>query len=250
MELTKFKVLTFDVYGTLIDWETGIVDSLKPLTKKLASRITNDRILELHAYHESITQFQTPEKHYTQLLAIVYKRMAEEWNIPVSWDECLTYGMSVKNWPAFTDSSDALRYLQKYYKLVVLSNVDNANFSQSEKKLGVKFDATYTAEDIGSYKPSPRNFEYMINNLDRLGINKNQILHIAESMFHDHVQANKFNLANCWIYRRHDQKGFGATMDPGNIPKCSAMFHSMKDFVNAHKTELTKTNTENDVSHD
>ena len=169
---------------------------------------------------------------------MVYKRLAEEWGVPVAWDECLTYGASVKDWPAFPDSAEALAYLKQHYKLVVLSNVDNASFAHSNAKLGVTFDAVYTAGDIGSYKPASHNFEYMLENLARMGIARDEILHTAESMFHDHAPANAFGLSNCWIYRRHDQDGFGATMNPGQMPSYDMMFHSMADMVAAHQTEL------------
>jgi len=238
MKLRDFKALTFDVYGTLIDWETGMVNGLKPLTDKISRSLSRNDILEAHAHHESSTQRYTPAKVYSEILAVVYKRLAEEWGVEVSWQECLTYGGSVEQWPAFDDSCDALRYLKRYFKLVVLSNVDNVSFAHSNKKLGVAFDAAYTAGDIGSYKPSPRNFEYMIDNLARLGIQKNEILHTAESMFHDHAPANEFDLTNCWIYRRHDQEGFGATMHPGNMPKYDLVFNSMAELVEAHKVEI------------
>ena len=239
MQLTDYKALTFDVYGTLIDWESGMINGLKPLTDQLGSSLARNDILEAHAHYESATQRQTPGKIYSQLLAVVYRRLAEEWGVPVTWEDCLAYGRSVKDWPAFEDSAGALQYLKRYYKLVVLSNIDNTSFAHSNEKLGVSFDAAYTAEDIGSYKPSPGNFDYMIENLARLGIRKHDILHTAESMFHDHAPANQFGLANCWIYRRHDKEGFGATMNPGEMPNYGVVFNSMADLVKAHQAELS-----------
>ncbi len=241
MKLTDFKALTFDVYGTLIDWESGMVAGLKPLTDRIEDQggeLSRDDILEAHAYHESTTQTYTPAKTYSDLLAVVYKRLAEEWGIAVGWDECLTYGRSVEHWPAFADSAEALAYLKDHYTLVVLSNVDNASFAHSDRKLGTPFHVVYTAGDIGSYKPAPRNFDYMLENLERLGIAKGDILHTAESMFHDHAPANAFGLANCWIYRRHDKQGFGATMHPGDMPSYDFRFNSMADLVAAHTAEL------------
>lgn len=238
MRLSDFKVLTFDVYGTLIDWETGMVDALGPLTSQVGRPLSRDEILEAHAFHESTTQAQTPAKRYSELLAVVYKRLAEEWGVAVAWEDCLAYGRSVGTWPAFADSAGALQYLKRYYKLVILSNVDNASFALSNQRLGVDFDARYTAEDVGSYKPSPRNFDYMLGQLARLGYAKSDILHTAESMFHDHAPANAHGLANCWIYRRHDQQGFGATMHPGDLPKTDFTFTSMADMVKAHQADL------------
>ncbi|NBR40948.1 MAG: haloacid dehalogenase, partial [Alphaproteobacteria bacterium] len=149
MKLNDFKVLAFDVYGTLIDWESGMVNALRPLTDKIDKSLSRDEILEAHAYHESTTQRWTPAKKYSDLLATVYRRLAEEWGVEVTWEECQAYGFSVRQWPAFDDSREALRYLKQYYKLVVLTNTDNMSFSGSNARLGVAFDGVYTAEDIG-----------------------------------------------------------------------------------------------------
>lgn len=238
MKLTDFKALTFDCYGTLIDWETGMVDGLKPLTAKVARPLTRNEILEAHARHESAQQLQTPAKAYREVLAVVYRRLAEEWGVPVSWSECVAYGRSVGDWPAFADSAGALQYLKRHFKLVILSNVDNESFSASNEKLRVPFDAIYTAEDIGSYKPADRNFDYMLDKLASLGIQKHEILHTAESMFHDHGPANRHGLASCWIFRRHGQEGFGATMHPGDMPKYDFRFTSMADLAKAHQDAL------------
>jgi 2-haloacid dehalogenase len=238
MKLTAFKALTFDCYGTLIDWESGMIEAMKPLTDKVGRALSRDDILEAHARHESSQQLQTPAKLYRDLLPIVYRRLAEEWGVTASWAECVAYGRSVGDWPAFVDSAGALQYLKRHYKLAILSNVDNESFAASNKKLKVDFDAIYTAEDIGSYKPSDRNFDYMLEKLKTLGIEKNEILHTAESMFHDHAPANRHGLASCWIYRRHDQKGFGATVNPAEMPKYDFRFNSMADLVKAHQSDL------------
>jgi 2-haloacid dehalogenase len=238
MRLTDFKALTFDCYGTLIDWESGMMDALRPLTGKLNAPLPRNAVLEAHARHESTQQIQTPGMRYRELLAIVYKRLAEEWGVAVSWSECVAYGLSVRDWPAFPDSAGALQYLKKHYKLAILSNVDNESFSFSNQKLGVSFDAIYTAEDIGSYKPALGNFEYMVDRLKSIGVQQNEILHTAESMFHDHKPANQVGLASCWIYRRHNDQGFGATMNPGAMPKYDFRFTSMAELAKAHQEQL------------
>lgn len=238
MQLQDFDALTFDVYGTLIDWESGMIAGLRPLTDR-AGALSRNEILQAHAFHESTAQAQTPHMRYDRLLAVVYKRLAEEWGVAATWEDALAYGRSVRDWPAFADTADALRYLKQHFKLVVLSNVDNDSFAFSNAKLGVTFDAVYTAEDIGSYKPAPRNFDYMIAAIARLGVPKEKILHTAESLFHDHVQAKAFGLANCWIYRRHDQEGFGATRDPGEQPRCDFLFNSMMELADAHRHEMS-----------
>ena len=239
MRLTDFDALTFDCYGTLIDWESGIAAGLKPLTDRLETPLSRDAVLETHARYESAQQAQTPAKRYSELLACVYRRIAEEWRLPVSWEECAAYGASVKDWPPFPDSAEALAYLKQHYRLVILSNVDHASFAASNAKLGVSFDAIYTAEDIGAYKPSNENFAYMLDNLAQTGIGRAEILHTAESLFHDHTPANRHGLATCWIHRRHAQEGFGATRDPGQMPRIDFRFNSMAALADAHRAALS-----------
>jgi 2-haloalkanoic acid dehalogenase type II len=237
MRLGDFKVLTFDCYGTLIDWESGIIEALKPLCTRLHKPLSRDAILAAHARHESAQQEQTPSMRYRDLLAVVHKRLAEEWGVPVPWGECVAYGRSIGDWPAFADSAPALAYLKKFYKLAILSNVDNESFALSNKRLAVDFDAVYTAQDIGSYKPSIGNFRYMLDKLKTLRVKRSQILHTAESLFHDHAPANKMRLASCWIHRRHAEQGFGATTKPHKRPKCDFRFTSMSEMVAAHRAE-------------
>jgi len=238
MRLGDFKALSFDCYGTLIDWESGMIEALSGLTSQVSPGLTRDEILQAHARHESEQQAQTPGKLYRDILPIVYKRLAEQWGVCVSWSECEEYGRSVRHWPAFVDSPGALQYLKKYYKLIILSNIDNRTFHDSNEKLQVEFDAIYSAEDIGAYKPADANFDYMKAHLADLGLEPGDVLHTAESLFHDHLPANRHGLAGCWIYRRHAQEGFGATMTPEELPKYDFRFNTMADLVKAHQEEL------------
>jgi 2-haloacid dehalogenase len=240
VRLSDFKVLTFDCYGTLIDWESGMIEALKPLTSKASPALSRNAILEAHAWHESTQQRYTPAKPYRDLLAVVYKRLADELAVKVSWEDCLAYGRSIADWPAFADTPAALQYLKRHYKLVILSNVDNASFAASNRRLQVEFDAIYTAEDIGSYKPDPRNFAYLLERLERMGVRKDDILHTAESLFHDHAPANKVGLRSAWIHRRHGDQGTGATMTPSEMPRYDFTFNSMAELVAAHQAETRK----------
>ena len=239
-KLTHFKVLTFDCYGTLIDWEAGIYNALKPLfTQACLGSRTRDQILESFAKHESDQEEQTPAMPYSHLLSLVYKRLAKELNASVTDEQANIFGASVPDWPEFPDSVDALRYLKKHFKLVVLTNCDRISFRASNARLKVEFDAIYTAQDVGSYKPSPRNFEYMLRRLrEDFGFDKKDILHTAQSLFHDHAPANRFGLAGAWIDRRHADKGWGATMPPPGTPTYDFRFESMAAFAAAHQAEL------------
>ncbi|WP_321812552.1 MULTISPECIES: haloacid dehalogenase type II [unclassified Burkholderia] len=239
MRLTDFKALTFDCYGTLIDWESGIVAGLAPLVSLVGRPLTRDEVLEAHARHESYQQRATPDMPYNRLLEVVYKRLAEEWGVSYTHEEAVEYGRSVRDWSAFPDSASTLQYLKKYFKLVVISNVDNDNFAFSQAKLHVPFDAVVTAEDVGSYKPSNRNFEYMLDVLSTLGVQKHEVLHVADSMYHDHEPANRLDIRSCWIHRRFEQRGLGATARTLAEPTVDFKFTSMAQFVKAHHEELS-----------
>jgi 2-haloalkanoic acid dehalogenase type II len=238
MKLGDFKVLTFDCYGTLIDWETGIHDGLGPLLAKRGLAQARDQVLEAFARHESDQQLVTPEMPYSQLLSVVYRRLANEWNIAVTNQEANIFGASVPDWPEFPDSVEALAYLKQHYKLVILSNVDRISFRTSNQRLKVVFDAIYSAQDIGAYKPSRKNFDYMLAHLHSdFGFKPEDVLHTAQSLFHDHASANAFGLASAWIDRRHAQEGWGATMPPPGTPRVDFHFKSMADLVQAHRAE-------------
>lgn len=238
MKLGDFRAITFDCYGTLIDWETGILAGLRPLAAKAGGKLGDDAILETFARHEAAQEAETPDMIYAKLLSLVHARIAKEWGVTTTPEENARFGASVPDWPAFPDSADALRYLKQHFRLGILSNVDRDSFRGSNKRLGVEFDWIVTAEDVGSYKPSLRNFERLIATLAADGIAKNQILHAAESLFHDHVPANRIGLASAWVFRRHDKEGFGATSRPAEMPHVDFRFNSLAEMAEAHRREI------------
>jgi len=234
MKLTDFKVLTFDCYGTLIDWETGLWQALEPLAT--AAGKSRDEALADYAQEESAQQQDTPGMLYRDLLTAVHRRLAAAWKVDASDEINARFGASVPNWPAFDDLPAALVTLQKRYKLVVLSNVDRQSFAGSNKRLGVTFDAIYTAEDIGSYKPDPRNFDYLLEHLKQdFGFEHGDILHTAQSLHHDHVPASRIGLARCWIDRQHlrDGGGAGVTKVPEEWPEPHFYFTTLSEMAEA-----------------
>ena len=238
MRLTEFRVLTFDCYGTLIDWESGIDTALQPLLGKAASPLPRDVALEMFARHESAQETATPSMIYSELLATVHRRMAGELGLPTTEAENRRFGASVPDWPAFPDSAASLQYLKQYYQLVILSNVDRESFKGSNRRLGVEFDAVYTAQDVGSYKPDVANFDYMLSRLKARGLERSDILHTAQSLFHDHGPAKRRQLASAWIDRRHEQDGWGATMPPPQGAAFDFRFASMAEMVKAHQDDV------------
>lgn len=238
MKLTDFGVLTFDCYGTLIDWESGIWSAMAPLVAKSRDPLPRDQALGVFARHESAQETETPSMPYSQLLAVVYKRVAAEWGVKAGNEEANIFGASVPDWPEFPDSVAALKYLKKFYKLVILSNVDRISFRASNARLAIGFDAIYTAQDVDAYKPSLRSFEYMLGRLAQdFKLQPQDVLHTAQSLFHDHGPANRMGLASAWIDRRHARKGWGATLPPPGTPHYDFRFESMAEMVEAHKRE-------------
>ena len=240
--LTDFKALTFDCYGTLIDWESGIWDALQPLlVENRRDDITRRIALEAFAEAESAQESKTPDMLYPELLRQVHRRVADRFDLKTGAELEDAFGESVPHWPAFPDSADALRLLQKHFKLVILSNINRSGFAASNRKLGVIFDAIYTAEDIGSYKPTPRNFQYMLEHLKAdLGLEAADVLHTAQSLFHDHAPANDFGLASAWIDRQELSRGghWGATKSLETRPHVDAVFFTMGEMAEAVQREV------------
>jgi len=182
MNLNDFDALSFDCYGTLIDWETGLTAVLRPWADDHGLDMTNEELLGAYASHEAAAEVDFPGDLYPAILARAMRSLGEQLGVPVSDDEAGTLANSVPDWPAFSDSAEASP-LATRYQLIILSNIDHQSFAKSNERLGVTFTSVITAEDIGSYKPSPRNFEALENERQRLGISTGKLLHVAQSLF-------------------------------------------------------------------
>jgi 2-haloalkanoic acid dehalogenase type II len=236
MNLSDFKVLSFDCYGTLIDWESGILTALRPLVHRAAITLDGEAILAEFATQESEQQAATPDMRYAELLGVVHARLAGVWDVPDDAGENERFGASISDWPPFSDTVAALHALGECYRLVILSNVDRLSFRATQQRLGVPFHAVFTAQDIGSYKPDPRNFTYLIDRLAEDGFHKSDILHVAQRLYHDHAPANAMGLASAWIDRRHGATGYGATAPPPQGVHYDFCFKSLAELVEAAAT--------------
>ena len=236
MNYDDFKFLSFDCYGTLIDWESGIWNAFQPVILfNNRNDLTREKVLRNFALLESEQQKKTPSMLYSEILFNVHKKFTEENELKSTDELDKNFGSSVPFWPAFADSADALRILKSKFKLVILSNVNVAGFTSSNRWLGVEFDEIYTAEHVGSYKPNPSNFEYMFDNLKKAhDAEKKDILHVAQSLFHDHVPAKDFGMNTVWIDRQNLSKGgnWGATKVVENQPKPDVIFEDLISFAN------------------
>ena len=232
---TDYKVLTFDCYGTMIDWESGIWDALQPLIlKNKREDMTRELTLRAFARIETAQEINTPDMIYSDLLSHVHRNIAKEFEITSDPSLDRDFGLSVPHWPAFPDSADALRKLKKHFKLVILSNVHREGFASSNKKLGVEFDAIYTAQDVGSYKPNIANFEFMLKALENdFSIKSDEILHTAQSLHHDHVPATRIGLDKAWIDRQNlsNSDNWGATAVVDNRPEVDFIFSTLMEMA-------------------
>ena len=245
--LTDFAVLTFDCYGTLIDWEQGILAELKPWAARHGIAADDETLLAAFGEIETECEAATPAKLYPAILTDVLAKLGARWQVAVKPDEAAVFGASVGRWPAFPDSVEALQYLKGHYKLVILSNVDRASFAKSRARLATAFDRVVTAEDVGSYKPERRNFEFALADIERtLGIKKEKVLHTAQSVFHDIVPAKSLGLATMWINRRKGRRGWGATPPPrADAAAMRPDFEvaSLAEFVTRHEAARAARST-------
>jgi 2-haloacid dehalogenase len=241
LDLTKFKALSFDCYGTLINWEAGIAAVLSPWAKEQGLDLTDEELLLAYAENEAAAERETPTALYPQVLAESFRRTGAGLGHKVSDEWARRLGESVPDWPAFPDSADALARLAEHYQLIILSNVHRDGFAGSNKWLQGNFAAIITAEDVGAYKPAENHFRALDETLRFLGVARHELLHVAQSLFHDHVPAKREGLPSVWINRRHDRPGWGATPEPGAEYSYDLEFPSMGAFADAADSAFNGT---------
>jgi 2-haloalkanoic acid dehalogenase type II len=227
VNLADFQALTFDCYGTLIDWEKGILAELEPWLARAGRPAEPDDILEAYAEAELSREREDPAALYPEILKRTFKDLGKRFGVSEDEAEAVRFSTSVARWPAFRDSPAALAELKKRFKLIIISNVDRASFAASAEKLGVEFDAVFTAEEIGSYKPDPRNFDFLLDRIDEMGVPRDKVLHTAQSMTHDILPAKSVGLKTAWIHRRFAKGGWGATAAPGKTVEPEFLFTSL-----------------------
>jgi 2-haloacid dehalogenase len=230
-DFTAYRALSFDCYGTLIDWETGIRQAFQPWAATHGVAVGSDELLDRFGAHENVIEADAPTTRYPEVLAEALRRIGHDLGVPVSDEEADEFGASIGSWPAFSDTADALRRLQQRYQLVILSNVDRASFARSNRRLGVTFDLILTAEDIGSYKPDPANFDRLLTEIGSIGVERGALLHVAQSLFHDHGPAQRIGLPSVWIDRYATSAGTGAT--PATDVKVDWRYTSLAEFADA-----------------
>jgi 2-haloacid dehalogenase len=238
---SAFEVLTFDCYGTLIDWESGILAALR-MARPEGWPVPAHELLERFAVHESAAE-RGQYRSYREVLGVTLRGIAHELGIAVPDEAVRRFTESVREWPPFSDSGQALRRLATRFRLGVITNCDDDLFAASNERLGVRFDWVVTAEQARRYKPDPAPFERA---LERIAFPRERVLHVAQSLYHDHVPAKRLGMTTVWIDRRHDKPGTGATppteAEPDVIfPSMGALAHAMvpegKAFPGAERVD-------------
>jgi len=202
LDFKRFKAMTFDCYGTLIDWETGLLGAMRPILRPHGRSLSDTQILELYAELEP--KEQNPYRRYREVLARVVRGFGERLGFAVSDREAQSLPESLKDWPPFPDTKAALQRLSTKYRLAIISNTDDELFAGTSRQLGIRFDEIITAEQAQAYKPASAPF---VLALQRLGLARDQVLHVGQSVYHDVIPARALGLATVLVHRR----GFGAT---------------------------------------
>jgi 2-haloalkanoic acid dehalogenase type II len=238
MRLSDFKALSFGCYGTLVDRASGLYAALRPLLSAGHVSLPRQQVLSAFARHEIAQQAETPTMVYSRVLVEAHRRLAREWGVLLSDESHALFGHSVANWPVFADAPAALQYLKRFFKLALLSNVDHESFAGTARRLEVRFDAVFTAEEIGSYKPDPRNFQYLIERLEKVGVARGEILHVASSLPRDQGPAASCGIAFAWIDRTSRQEGdTRARTELSRDASPAFRFANLVDLVKAHREE-------------
>jgi 2-haloacid dehalogenase len=227
LEYAQFDALTFDCYGTLIDWETGILAGLRPALETGGVDPPDDAILAVYSGIEAALE-AGPYQRYRTILEEAHGQVCRRFGVTPNADAARAFGGSVGAWPAFPDSTTALQDLKRRFRLGVITNCDDDLFAASNRRLGVEFDWVVTAQSVGSYKPDPRNFEAAF---EAIPVPRERILHVAQSLFHDHVPAKQMGLRTVWIDRRHGRPGSGAT--PAAVAEPDVTYPDMASFAAA-----------------
>ncbi|MDU3128445.1 MAG: HAD-IA family hydrolase [Bradyrhizobium sp.] len=229
MDLAQFRYLTFDVVGTLIDFEGGIVTSLGHIAAESSKVIDGEQALSLYR----AARYAADADRFPDDLVRVYDVIAPQLGLPRQTTLGERFRDSAARWKAFPDSAAAMARLASRYKLIAMTNARRWALDHFERELGSPFYATFTVDDTGTEKPDPAFFTQVFDFVARDGGTTSQILHVAQSQYHDIGISRQLGITNCWIERRHDKQGYGGTIAPASFTKPDFHFHSMAELADA-----------------
>jgi len=235
LDFTRFEILTFDCYGTLIDWETGILLALHRILSAHGKKIDDATILKLYGEFEQRSEQSSEQvafRPYREVLESVVRQFAAEFRFTPSAEELRSLPDSLSTWKPWPDTVTALRQLKTRFRLAILSNVDDDLFAGTRPQLGVEIDVVVTAQQARAYKPSLRFFELA---LTRINAPAHRVLHVAQSIYHDVVPAQSLGLATVWVNRPSARPGVGAVKSAEATPDLTVS--SLSDLAAAATTE-------------
>ncbi|XRG83855.1 HAD-IA family hydrolase [Salinisphaera sp. SPP-AMP-43] len=228
IDYSQFRVLTFDVVGTLIDFERGVLDSVRRLGGDAAAQLSDDEIFGPYKAGRSANPGRS-----SQAMANVYRHLASELGLPADDARAEAFQLDVINWPEFEDSVEAMQRLGRHFQLVAMTNADRTAYTAYAQRLGWPFDDSVTFDETDIAKPDPQFFAYNRGRQYARGFRQDQILHVAQSQYHDIGVAREQGYTVCWIERRHDQRGFGGTPDPARVTEPDMHFTSLAQLADA-----------------
>jgi 2-haloacid dehalogenase len=214
MDFSHITTISFDCYGTLIDWEAGILPVLRGVLGRHGRTLRDAAILELYGEFEAEAEGGA-YRSYREVLESVVRAFAGHAGFDPTPADVSSLYESVPRWPAFSDTVAALQRLTTRYRLAIISNIDDDLFEQTRKHLGVEFVAVITAEQARSYKPSLHNFELALNKLE---VRPEQLLHVGQSIYHDVIPARSLGLSTVWVNRKSARPGVGAVRQAEGRP--------------------------------
>jgi len=228
MSFEDFKLLTFDVVGTCIDFEKGILDAFRVIGGEPANTLTDDQIFKPYL----VGRVKFPGRA-SVVMRDVYLYAAKELGLPHDSSAGDTFMRHFFNFPAFEDSVEALKRLRRKFRLVAMTNFDRVGYSACANQLGLPFHDSVTVDEALYPKPDPRFFAYNLGRQSAFGYKQEEILHVAQSQYHDIGVARELGYKVCWIERRKGQKGFGGTPEPKQMTKPDFHFSSLRELADA-----------------
>ena len=235
--LNQFRYLSFDVVGTLIDFESGLTGALAEIAAENGVAFDAERALDLYRQ----ARYMPGVGHFPDDLVRVYKIIAPELGLPADDDQAKRLRDAVPGWKPFADARDAMARLKAQYRLIAMTNAQNWAFEHFSAALGHPFHAKFTVDDTGVEKPDPAFFQQVFAFAESEGASKDDILHVAQSQYHDIGVSRDLGMTNCWIQRRHDKVGYGGTIAPSEFTQPDYHFRSMAELADAAEAAATAT---------
>jgi 2-haloacid dehalogenase len=230
----RYQVVSFDCYGTLVDWETGLLGTLRPLLARHGVKASDEEVLELYARLESTLQ-AGPYLPYREVLKHVSLQLGAHFNFPLSIPDAQGLAASLAGWPPFPDAA-ALKHLKSRYRLALLTNADDDLLAPALARFEVLFDWVITSQQAGAYKPAPRFFQHAMG---KIGFPVNQILHVSASLYHDIGPVAALGMDTIWVNRRANKEGSGAT--PPSAAHADLTMAGLQELVDAVDDESWRT---------